>query len=537
MRFDKDLRIQTAQGGAIIEEGSSEADFVGKLFSEVVEPDRAALLEDNYRRVLAGEIVFFEYATRRGQCMLTEAGPVRDEEGRITGGISVARDISAPRDAERDAARALRESEQRYRYLIESTSEWIWTADLEGVITYSNPAVEKILGYRPDKLPWPANFEVLHSHDADRLSAEMPALLDAGEGWSDVVARWRHRDGTYRWLESLAIPMRDRDGNQTGYSGIERDITERIRSERRGAAQHAAARAIAQAKSVDEATQLILRAVCEDLDWDLGSLWLLDESKQRLTLSGSWAEAEDVRQDFKQLGASTSFAPGEGLPGRVWESVEPKWYSDLHREDDFTRAWIGTRFDLHGAFACPVVSRGRLLGVFEFFSHEPQQPDGGLLSMMSSIGSYMGEFIERIRADEASIVARDEALEASRMKSEFLANMSHEIRTPLNGVIGMGDLLLNVGLSAEQAEYAEMVRTSGEALLGGDRGHTRLLEDRGGQARAASGWTSTCAARSRTTPGVSSLRGAGDKDLELTYDVEPAVPRSCAETRSACGRC
>ena len=466
--FDEDLRIQMAQGGAIIEEGWSEDDFVGKPISELVEPDRAAVMEENYRRVLAGETVFFEYATQKtGRCMLTEAGPVRDEEGRITGGISVGRDISVPRDAERDAARALRESEQRYRYLIESTSEWIWTADLDGVLTYSNPAVEKILGYRPERLPWPANFELLHSHDADRLRADHPALLDTGPGWSDVVARWRHRDGTYRWLESLAIPMWDRDGNQTGYSGIERDITERIRTERRGAAQHAAARAIAQARTVDEATQLILQAVCEDLDWDLGSLWLLDESTQRLTLSGSWAEAEDVRQDFKQLGASTSFAPGEGLPGRVWESIEPKWYSDLHREDDFTRAWIGTRFDLHGAFACPVVSRGRLLGVFEFFSHEPQQPDGGLLSMMSSIGSYMGEFIERIRADEASIVARDEALEASRMKSEFLANMSHEIRTPLNGVIGMSDLLLNVEpRRPSSAGYAEIIARSGEALLG-----------------------------------------------------------------------
>ena len=235
VRFDQDLRIQTAQGGAIIEEGWTEADFVGKRFSELVEPDRAAVMEENYRRVLAGEIVFFEYSAQKsGRLMLTEAAPVRDEQGRITGGISVGRDISVPREAERDAARALRESEQRYRYLIESTSEWIWTADLEGVLTYSNPAVEKILGYRPDRLPWPANFELLHSHDADRLRADHPALLEAGQGWSDVVARWRHRDGTYRWLESLAIPMWDRDGNQTGYSGIERDITERIRTEREG---------------------------------------------------------------------------------------------------------------------------------------------------------------------------------------------------------------------------------------------------------------------------------------------------------------
>jgi len=359
---------------------------------------------------------------------------------------------------------SLRSSEERFRSLSASAPIGIFQTDAEGRCIYTNPHWQGIAGLSLEESLGDGWTRAVHPDDLNAVLAEWTAAARLG---ADFVREFRYRipRGRVRWVDVRATSVHAEDGSVTGYVGTVEDITDRRRSERRVAAQHAVARVLAESPALDEAASRILQAVCEGLGWDAGGLWRLDPQDQVLRLSDFW-HAPGLRIDgFEAKSRAMTFARGVGLPGRVWASRAPAWIADVTRDRNFPRVWVAEEAGLRAGLGAPILLGDQVLGVIEIFSCEVQELDESLLIMIATLGSQTGQFIERKQAEEEIRQAKVAAEAANRAKSEFLANMSHEIRTPMNGIIGMTELLEGTRLSPEQREYLGMVRGSADALL------------------------------------------------------------------------
>ncbi len=127
------------------------------------------------------------------------------------------------------AEEMLRVLEQEARGFIETSHDWIWSINLQGRYTYSNPAVEEILGCSPDELVGHSFLTLIHPEDRQDAEAILPQSIEKRQGWRDIVLRWKYKDGNWCWLESTSVPILDAQGAIGGFRGVNRDITERRR--------------------------------------------------------------------------------------------------------------------------------------------------------------------------------------------------------------------------------------------------------------------------------------------------------------------
>ena len=254
-----DLRFTSWNAGAERMFGYPAEEVLGQPVTLLMPPEHQQRALDLLRRVVEEDrVAHFETVRRREDGSRVHVSftysPIRNSSGKVVGVSAIGQDVTERKRAEQ----AIRDSESKFRAFVETTEEWVWAMDVETVHTYSNPAVTRILGYEPEEVVGMAWTEFVLEADREELVRAIAEQAERKEGWSAMVVRCLHRDGSLRFLESTATPDLDAEGELIGWRGTDRDVTGRIQAEadrERLLVGEQEARAIAEAAQRDLAAQ------------------------------------------------------------------------------------------------------------------------------------------------------------------------------------------------------------------------------------------------------------------------------------------
>jgi PAS domain S-box-containing protein len=160
------------------------------------------------------------------------------------------------------------------------------------------------------------------------------------------------------------------------------------------------ARALAESADAEETYDRVLAEIGSALGWELGAAWEISATDE-LHCVAIWQASDVNTSEFRSLTERITFNRGEGLPGRVWARAKPAWIVNVIADSNFPRAQAAAAAGFGAAFCFPIRSPGGIVGAMEFFARTLQEPDEPLLASMGVLGSLVGAFVVRRRAEEA----------------------------------------------------------------------------------------------------------------------------------------
>ena len=338
--------------------------------------------------------------------------------------LTLVSDISERRRAEH----AEREMETRFRTLFQQAQAGMAFTSLDGHITTVNPAFCELVGYSEDELTTLSLLDITHPDDAAALQDAMQTMLQGDEEGRRIEKRYTRKNGEHVWVDLTMRLVRDPDGGPLYFQTVAVDIRDRKRAEVLQAARFAVTQALVTSPGWDKASSGVLEGLCRTLDWELAEYWEVDVARETMEFSLSWKRPGRDTSAYESTASQVTYRRGEGLAGRVWESGVPVSMPDL-ADDNPIRSAAAVAVGLHGVVGFPVRSGRRVVGMISLHTWAPRDLDEGLIAVMNDVGSQVGEFVERKRAE----VALQES--EKRMRS-VLDNVSDGLATiDQNGII------------------------------------------------------------------------------------------------------
>jgi len=345
---------------------------------------------------------------------------LRNTEGRAERVIGAMLDITGRKQAEK----AHREISARLQESVRAANVGLWEWDIATNRVDYSPEWKSQIGYGDSEIG--DSFEEWQSrvHRED-LAATLKRTADAIAGDSHhyhAEFRFRHKNGSYRWILAQCSVLRDDKGKVLRVVGSHIDFTERKREQ----------------EALRE-SELKFRTLVEA---SLSGIWRTDATGFNTYVSPRWCEI---------AGMAEADAAGRG------------WAEGLHPDD---RIPIRGGWEAAATAAAPYASEFRFMHpggriVWVYCQAAPLRVGGHVTEWIGTITDITAR--KQAEAEREEALLRAEA--ASRAKSEFLAVMSHELRSPLNGVLGFAELLSDTPLNDEQKSFVQTITFSGEHLL------------------------------------------------------------------------
>ncbi len=373
-----------------------------------------SLYEELWGTILAGRVWRGEITNRRkdGSLYIGEQTitPVRDESGAISHFIGIQQDITERKWAET----ALRVSEEKFRNLVEKTSDLVWEIDEKNRYTYVSPRFRDLLGYAPEEILGKTPFDLMPLEEAKRVAEVIAPVTGRTEPFELFENVNLHRDGHALILETSATPIFDGQGAFRGYRGIGRDITERKRAEeaiRARARQQAVVAALGQRAlgGVDLSTLLEETVAClaRTLDVEYAKvLELLPEGDALLLRTGvGWQEG--------CVGHATVQAGSDSQAGYTLLAGKPVIVEDLRTETRFSGPPLLHNHGVVSGLSVIIPAQGRPFGVLGAHTVRRRSFTEDDIHFLQALANVLATAIERKRAEEA-LLTRTRQLEAIR---------------------------------------------------------------------------------------------------------------------------